>query len=105
MKPRDTQSGRSMKSDATVRIGGLREIASAYDGYLVDPWGTVHNGVAPLHGAPECLAALKQAGKRVCLLSNAPPAASPVDRKRVVLGKQECVRVHPTGAHIHTQQT
>src|SRR3546814_3253594 len=61
-----------MKSDATVRIGGLREIASAYDGYLVGLWGTVHNGVAPLPGAPECLAALKRAGKRVCLLSNAP---------------------------------
>src|SRR3546814_12215451 len=89
MKPRDTQSGRSMKSDATVRIGGLREIASAYDGYLVDLWGTVHNGVAPLPGAPECLAALKRAGKRVCPLYKAPRR----DRKSVGEGKSVAVRV------------
>jgi len=56
----------------TVRIQGLREIAARYDGYIVDLWGTVHNGVVPLPGAPECLAELKRAGKRICLLSNAP---------------------------------
>ncbi|MET4700841.1 HAD superfamily hydrolase (TIGR01459 family) [Constrictibacter sp. MBR-5] len=61
-----------MTDTATRHIEGLRQIASSYDGYLVDLWGTVHNGVAPLPGAPECLAALKAAGKKVCLLSNAP---------------------------------
>lgn len=60
------------KTATTTRISGLREIAADFDGYLIDLWGTVHNGIAPLPGAPECLAALKQAGKRVCLLSNAP---------------------------------
>lgn len=57
----------------TVRlIGGLREIAPAYDALIVDLWGVVHDGVVPYAGAVDCLARLGDRGARVVLLSNAP---------------------------------
>ena len=57
------------------QIAGLEALASQYDGYIIDLWGTVHDGVRPYPGALECLAALRAAGKRVVLLSNAPRPA------------------------------
>ena len=59
----------------TPGVGGL---APCYDGFILDLWGVVHNGVAPLPGALECLRRLVEAGKRVVLLSNAPRRASDV---------------------------
>jgi HAD superfamily hydrolase (TIGR01459 family) len=53
-------------------IGGVGELAPRYDGFILDLWGVVHDGVAPLPGAVECLRALIEAGKRTVLLSNAP---------------------------------
>ncbi len=53
-------------------LSGLNEIADRYDGYILDLWGTIHNGVEPLPGAIECLKALKAADKDVLILSNAP---------------------------------
>lgn len=58
------------------QIEGLQALASQYDGYIIDLWGTVHDGVQPYPGALECLRALRTAGKRVVLLSNAPRPAS-----------------------------
>ncbi len=60
------------------RIGGLGEVARDYDGFIVDLWGVVHNGVAPYPAALECLRRL--AGSRVLLLSNAPRRASSTRR-------------------------
>ncbi|WP_449686966.1 TIGR01459 family HAD-type hydrolase [Aerophototrophica crusticola] len=51
---------------------GLSQVADRYDGFILDLWGVVHDGVAPYPGVPECLAALKARGKKICLLSNAP---------------------------------
>jgi HAD superfamily hydrolase (TIGR01459 family) len=53
-------------------INGLAEIAERYDGFIVDLWGVMHDGVRPYPGACETLRALKAAGKRVVMLSNAP---------------------------------
>ncbi|GBQ88872.1 hydrolase IIA [Gluconacetobacter johannae DSM 13595] len=47
-------------------------LAARYDGFIVDLWGVVHDGVAPYPGAPDCLARLRGMGRRVVLLSNAP---------------------------------
>ena len=59
----------------TPGIGGL---VPRYDGFILDLWGVVHDGIAPLPGALECLRRLVEAGKRVVLLSNAPRRASDV---------------------------
>jgi HAD superfamily hydrolase (TIGR01459 family) len=59
-------------------IRGIGALAPRYDGLILDLWGVVHDGIAPLPGALECLGALIEAGKRVVLLSNAPRRSSDV---------------------------
>lgn len=53
-------------------VRGLSEVADRYDGYLIDLWGTVHNGVDAFPHAVECLHRLRERDKRICLLSNGP---------------------------------
>lgn len=53
-------------------LDGFAPLADRYDGFIVDLWGVVHDGVSPYPGAIDCLARLRQAGRRVVLLSNAP---------------------------------
>ena len=59
-------------------IRGVGVLAPRYDGFILDLWGVVHDGVAPLPGALECLRDLIEAGKRIVLLSNAPRRAEDV---------------------------
>ena len=59
-------------------IRGIRALAPRYDGLIVDLWGVVHDGVAPLPGVLECLRTLIETGKRIVLLSNAPRRSSDV---------------------------
>ena len=47
-------------------------LAERYDGFIVDLWGVVHDGVKPYPGAVDCLTRLRDMGKRVVMLSNAP---------------------------------
>ncbi|MDG5495969.1 TIGR01459 family HAD-type hydrolase [Niveispirillum sp. BGYR6] len=59
-------------------IDGLSAIVDRYDGFILDLWGVIHDGVRPYPGVVHCLTELRNRGKRVCLLSNAPrrvPAA------------------------------
>jgi len=67
-------------------ITGVREIAADYDGFVLDLWGVVHDGVKPYPGVLDCLAALLAAGKRVALLSNAPRRAEDVVRRITTIG-------------------
>lgn len=53
-------------------LAGFAPLAQSYDGFIVDLWGVVHDGIAPYGGAVDCLLRLRAAGKRVVLLSNAP---------------------------------
>ena len=57
-----------------ARIAGLAEIAPAYDAFIVDLWGVVHDGVRPYPAALDALAHL--APRPVLLLSNAPRRAA-----------------------------
>ena len=56
----------------------FRDLAADYDGFILDLWGVIHDGVSPYPGAAECLAELRQANKRVVMLSNAPRRASAI---------------------------
>jgi len=67
-------------------LDGFHEIAANYDGFILDLWGVIHDGVQPFAGAPECLAALRAAGKRIVLLSNAPRRADSVMRQLARMG-------------------
>jgi HAD superfamily hydrolase (TIGR01459 family) len=48
---------------------GLRQVIDGHDGFLVDLWGTLHDGHELLPGAGDCMRALRRHGP-VCLLSN-----------------------------------
>jgi len=53
-------------------VPSFASLAGRYDGFIVDLWGVVHDGVKPYPGAVDCLMRLRDAGKRVVMLSNAP---------------------------------
>lgn len=63
-------------ADAVPLLTGLAAIADRYDGFLIDLWGTIHDGTRPWPGAVDCLLALKARGKRILVLSNAPRVAA-----------------------------
>ena len=62
-------------------LPGFSAIADGYDGFILDLWGVIHDGVQPIPGAPECLQSLRAAGKRIVLLSNAPRRADSIRRQ------------------------
>src|SRR5579864_5460723 len=68
------------------QIGGIHEIAARYDGFILDLWGVVHDGVAPFPGVLDAMQRLIAAGKRVVLLSNAPRRADDVIRRIEKIG-------------------
>jgi HAD superfamily hydrolase (TIGR01459 family) len=53
-------------------LRGIRSLVGHYDTFVVDLWGTLHDGFEPYPGAVEALQRLKGAGKRIALLSNVP---------------------------------
>jgi HAD superfamily hydrolase (TIGR01459 family) len=67
-------------------MSGFGVLATRYDGFIVDLWGVVHNGVRPNPGALDCLAWLRAEGKPVVFLSNAPRRASSVAKALDAMG-------------------
>jgi len=53
-------------------MSGFGALAENYDGFIIDLWGVVHDGVKLFPGVLECLTRLRAAGKRVIFLTNAP---------------------------------
>ena len=56
-------------------IAGLSAVADRFDGFILDLWGVIHDGQKPYPPAVATLTALKAAGKKTLLLSNAPRRA------------------------------
>jgi HAD superfamily hydrolase (TIGR01459 family) len=56
----------------TPLIPGLSALADRFDALILDLWGVIHDGVEAYPGARAALEALRTAGKRTLLLSNAP---------------------------------
>jgi HAD superfamily hydrolase (TIGR01459 family) len=67
-------------------FAGISGLADRYDGYILDLWGVLHNGVEPYPGVIDCLDRLRASGKRVCLLSNAPRRCASVRQKLAGMG-------------------
>ena len=53
-------------------FSGFAPLAERYDGFVLDLWGVIHDGVNAFPHAVDCLARLREAGKRTLLLSNVP---------------------------------
>ncbi len=64
----------------------LSELAAAFDYFVLDVWGVLHDGEIPYPGAIAGLAALKGAGKKVILLSNTPSTAEILREELSVFG-------------------
>ena len=52
-------------------IGGLNEIHTAYQGFLIDVWGVLHDGCSLYPHALECINKLLKYDKKIIILSNA----------------------------------
>jgi HAD superfamily hydrolase (TIGR01459 family) len=70
-------------------IDGMRVLAPQYDGFILDLWGVVHDGIAPFPGVLDCMERLIGAGKRLVLLSNAPRRSEDVVRRIARIGVPE----------------
>ncbi|WP_343563725.1 TIGR01459 family HAD-type hydrolase [Kiloniella sp. b19] len=58
---------------ASIRyIRGASELLNNYDGFVIDLWGVMHSGGQAFPEALEALKGLREAGKRIVILSNAP---------------------------------
>ena len=49
---------------------GLYELMDSYDGFIMEQWGVIHNGVQPYDGVIDTLNHLRQRKKQVIILSN-----------------------------------
>jgi len=59
----------------------LRALISAFDGFVLDQYGVLHDGDRPYAGAVEALQAIRAAGKRAVLVTNSgKPAAANAQR-------------------------
>ncbi|RAU23947.1 TIGR01459 family HAD-type hydrolase [Paramagnetospirillum kuznetsovii] len=67
-------------------ISGLERLAERYDGFVLDLWGVIHDGVEAYPGVAETLADLRRAGKRTIMLSNAPRRSSALIEQLTRLG-------------------
>ena len=73
-------------------ISGIREIADDFDGFILDLWGLIHDGEKPYPPAAETLRALRDAGKRTLLLSNAPRRAHALIEAMTLFGLSVIMR-------------
>ena len=57
-------------------VGGIGALAGAYDGFILDLWGVLHDGAVAFPGAVDTLVRLRELGKSTVLLSNSPRRAA-----------------------------
>src|SRR6185437_14964845 len=77
----NTRSAPARKPSQDVSMDHLSHfapLAERYDGFVLDLWGVIHDGVKAFPHAIDCLAHLRDAGKRTLLLSNVPRPNEPV---------------------------
>jgi HAD superfamily hydrolase (TIGR01459 family) len=67
-------------------LQSLKEVAAAYDGFLIDIWGVIHNGVVLYPDVLDTLQWLQESNKKTLLLSNAPRRLHLAKQKLAELG-------------------
>ncbi len=65
---------------------GFAPLAERYDGFIIDLWGVMHDGVRAFPAAVKCLERLRARGKRVVILSNAPRRVAAIMARNAELG-------------------
>lgn len=86
-------------------IHGLSQLAADYDAFILDLWGVVHDGVEAYPGAAEAFAAIRAAGKKTLLLSNAPRRADALVEQLARLGvaRGQYDHVLSSGEAVHLE--
>jgi HAD superfamily hydrolase (TIGR01459 family) len=51
-------------------LPGIGSLVHSYDGFIIDQWGVLHDGVKPYDGVIECLTALRERSVPVAILTN-----------------------------------
>jgi len=84
-------------------VSGFAALAGDYDGFIVDLWGVVHDGVRLYPGALDCLVRLRAAGKVVVFLSNAPrrPAGIAAALAGMGVGRDLYAGIMSSGEAVH----
>lgn len=77
---------RPTEAGAPLLLSGLADVADRYDGYIIDLWGTIHNGVQAYAAAIDVLRRLRARGAPVCLLSNAARSTAAIAARLAGLG-------------------
>lgn len=67
-------------------LGGISEIADAYDVFIFDVFGVIHDGIKPFPESRKVLEELKAKGKTTCLLTNSPRRAESSINKMEAMG-------------------
>ena len=83
---------------------GVAALVAPYDALLVDFWGVIHDGVAPYPGVVDCLARLRDAGKSVVILSNAPRLAKHAVARLRAIGVEDGLYAHLVTSGDATRQ-
>ena len=78
---------------------GVAGIADLYDGFVLDVWGVLHDGVTLFPGVVDALDRLREAGKRIVMLTNAPRRSAAVAGTMAAMGMPEahCARLLSSG--------
>jgi HAD superfamily hydrolase (TIGR01459 family) len=59
-------------------LSGFAPLAERFDGFVLDLWGVIHDGIKPFPQAIDCLERMRARGKATLLLSNVPRPNAPV---------------------------
>jgi HAD superfamily hydrolase (TIGR01459 family) len=83
----------------------MSALAADYEGFILDLWGVVHDGVTAYPGVADCLSRLRGAGKRIVLLSNAPRRVGPIARAMAEMGIDPTLYDHivSSGEEVHQE--
>jgi HAD superfamily hydrolase (TIGR01459 family) len=84
-------------------LSGFAPLADQFDGFVIDLWGVIHDGVNALPGAVECLARLRETGKPTVMLSNAPrrSAALRAGMRRMGIADELYGEIMSSGEAVH----
>jgi HAD superfamily hydrolase (TIGR01459 family) len=82
-------------------IDGIGVVAVAYDAFLVDQWGVLHDGVQACAGAVTCMRQLVSSGRKVIILSNSGKRARlNADRLRLLGFDESCYTALVTSGEL-----
>ena len=90
-------------TELPVALTGVEPLADAYDGFIVDVWGVLHDGLKLYPGVCETLDRLAERGKAVVFLTNAPRRSRDVARMlaRLELPERHRRNILASGESVH----